>query len=291
MSPLTRRELLLAGAGLAVLAACGGSDDAENSSVKVTDPGGETDGQGSKSLNLVLASYVHVPAVDQRVTFAILNEEGTGPVKPEGPVRLTIDGQEVPAELHADGSLELPYLLVRHRFEKPGVSTARATYRGAVGEAAIQVVEPAKASAPLVGHPLPRVATPTVADPRVVDPICTRRPPCLLHDVSLDAALDERRPLAVLYATPARCQSRLCGPVLDNLLAHHEAFAGRVRFIHVEIFASPTGNTLAPAVKATGLTQEPFLFLVGADGIVRERIDNAFDRTEAGQALDRLVSA
>lgn len=133
--------------------------------------------------------------------------------------------------------------------------------------------------------------TPTTADTGGVDPICTRQPQCPLHEVSLDAALVEKRPLAVLFATPARCQSQLCGPVLDTLLAHHDAFADRVRFVHVEIFASRTGTTVAPATKAYDLTQEPFLFLAGADGVIRERIDNAYDRTEAKQALERLVGS
>ena len=290
MSSLTRREVLLAGAGLVALAACGSSDSDGESTEETRSKDTAAETSVAKSLNLVLASYVHVPGVDQRVAFAILNQEGTGPVKPEGPVQLSIDGTEVTPELHADGSLELPYLLVRHRFEKAGVSMARATYQGSTGKAAIQVVPPDQAQAPLVGQTLPREPTPTVADPRGVDPICTQEPICPLHGVSLDAAVEEKRPLAVLYATPARCQSRLCGPVLDNLLASHEAFSDRVRFIHVEIYASKTGNALAPPVKAAGLSQEPFLFLVGADGVIRDRIDNAFDRSEARQALEHLLS-
>ncbi|MDP9404360.1 MAG: hypothetical protein M3P85_13780 [Actinomycetota bacterium] len=293
MPSLNRREFLLAGAGLVFLAACGTSEDDEAGPIKVTEPSEEDvpEAAGPSPVNLVVASYVHVAGSDQRLTLAFLNEEGTGPVKPEGPVQITIDGEEVDSELHADGSLELPYLLVRHRFDEPGFATVNATYQGTKAKAAVEVTDPAKAKAPLVGQPLLSVPTPTAADARGVDPICTRDPMCPLHDVSLDAALAENRPLAVLLATPARCQSRLCGPVLDNLLAHRDAFADRVRFVHVEIYASRTGTELAPAVKAYGLSQEPFLFLVGADGVIRERIDNAFDRTEAGQALERLVAS
>lgn len=289
MTSLNRREFLLAGAGMVLLAACGKSDD---DAVKVSpDDDGETGASGPSPFNLVVASYVHVAGPDQRLALAFLNEEGTGPLKPDGPVKVTIDGEEAEAELHADGSLELPYLLVRHRFEKPGFVTVNATYRGTSSEAAIEVLDPAKAKAPLAGQPLPSVPTPTVSDARGVDPICTRDPVCPLHEVSLDAALAEKRPVAVLFATPARCQSRLCGPVLENLLAHHGAFADRVRFVHVEIYASRTGTELTPAMKAYGLTQEPFLFLAGGDGVIRERIDNAFDRTEAGHALERLAAS
>ena len=281
----------MAGASLVVLAACGSSTK-DDATVKVTEPSDTSPKKaGPSSFNLVVASYVHVAGAEQRITLAFLNEEGTGPVKPEGPVRITIDGEVVASELHADGSLELPYLLVHHRFEKPGVAAVKANYRGAESKAALEVSDPTKAAAPLVGQPLLSVPTPTVADARGVDPICTRDPQCPLHEVSLDTALAEKRPLALLFSTPARCQSRLCGPVLDNLLAHREAFAGRVRMIHAEIYAARTGTTLTPAMKAYGLTQEPFLFLAGADGVIRQRLDNAFDRTEAGQALERLVSS
>lgn len=290
---MNRREFLTVGAGLVLLASCGGSDDGESGTVKVTEPA-DDDGvkaTGPSPINLVVASYVHVAGADQRLALAFLDERGTAPVKPEGPVEVSIDGREVDAELHADGSLELPYLLVRHRFDKPGVATVRTAYKGVKSEAAVEVIDPAKAKAPLVGQPLLSVPTPTVADPRGVDPICTRNPACPLHEVSLDAALAEKRSLAVSFSTPARCQSRLCGPVLDNLLAHNEVFADRVRFVHVEIYASRSGNALSPAMKAYGLTQEPFLFLAGPDGVVRERIDNAYDRTEARQALERLVAS
>lgn len=292
MTALSRREFLLAGAGAVLLAACGNSEDDEPAAVQVTEPD-EKDGTkvGPAAVNLVVASYVHVAGAEQRLALAFLNEEGTGPVKPEGPVKIDIDGQAVESELHADGSLELPYLLVRHTFDKPGFATVNAEFKGIRSKAALEVVDPAKAGAPLPGQPLMSVPTPTTTDARGVDPICTRQPQCPLHEVSLDAALAEKRPLAVLFATPARCQSQLCGPVLDNLLAHHDAFGARARFVHVEIFASRTGTTVAPATKAYGLTQEPFLFLAGADGVIRERIDNAYDRTEAKQALERLVSS
>jgi hypothetical protein len=180
---------------------------------------------------------------------------------------------------------------VRHRFAKPGFATVGASYEDRTAEAALQVVDPATTMVPFPGKPMIPTPTPTVADARGVNPICTRQPACPLHDVSLDAALAERRPVAVLFATPALCQSRLCGPVLENLLAHRDAFADRVRFVHVEIFKALDRNApTTEAVQAYHLEQEPFLFLAGADGVVRERLDNAYDRVEARQALERLVA-
>ena len=283
MSPMSRREFLLAGAGLALAAACGGGDG-EGGSAAAPSTSGKP-----KAFNLVIASFVHVAAMDERVTVAFLNADASGPLPIDGPVELSIDGKQVEAEVHTDG-VPLPYLLVRHRFGAPGVVMVEATYKGDTGTAPLQVVDRSAAKLPIQGTPMLSVPSPTAADALGVDPICTREPACPLHDVSLDAALAEKRPTAVLFSTPARCQSRLCGPVLDTVLEQREAYGDRVRFVHVEIYAARSGNALSPTVKAYNLAAEPILYLAGADGVVRERLDNAFDRVELKAALDRLVA-
>ena len=287
MSPMSRREFLLAGAGLALTAACGGGDDEDGGAAKGSDPTSSTG--ASTAFSLVVASFVHVAGIDERVTVAFLNAEGTAPLAIDGPVELTIDGEPVEAEVHTDG-VPLPYLLVRHRFDTAKIAEVEATYQGDTGTAPLQVVDRGATKVPIVGTPMISAPSPTPAATLGVDPICTRDPACPLHDVSLDAALPEKRPMAVLFSTPARCQSRICGPVLDTLLEQREAYGDRVRFLHVEIYAARTGNALAPTVKAYNLEAEPILFLAGADGVVRERLDNAFDRVELRSALDRLVS-
>ena len=281
-----RRSFLLATAGLAVAAACNrpGNDKPD---IEVDDTGDD----GDAPISLVVPSYVHVTGIDQRVTLAII--QGEEPVRLDASLDVTFEtpgGKELRAkgEVHDDG-IDLPYLLVHRRFDTPGPHVARVRYRGRDRTAAVLVEDPAKVQVPIPGKPLIVTPTPTVADNRGVSPICTRDPICPLHDVSLDAALAEKRPLAVLFATPALCQSRLCGPVLENLLSQHGAFGSRVRFLHVEIYTDMSGKTLAPAVQAYHLDNEPFLFLADAQGIVRDRLDNAFDRAEVRTALERLV--
>lgn len=288
MSPLSRREFLLAGAGLAGLAALGACGDDTDDTAATTGTTGATEPAGRAGFSLVVSTFTHVAGIDERLTVALLTAERTGPVSVDGPVEIAIDGEPVESTMHTDGT-PLPYFLVRHRFDAPGEVEVTATYKGETGTAGVMVSEPGKVKVPFPGTAMISAASPTPANTLGVDPVCTADPACPLHDVSLDAALAERRPLAVLFSTPALCQSRLCGPVLDTLLAQREAFADRVRFLHVEIYSDRTGKTLAPTVKAYNLAAEPVLFLAGGDGIVRERLDNAFDRVEARAALERLV--
>ena len=86
-----------------------------------------------------------------------------------------------------------------------------------------------------------------------------------------------------MFATPALCQSRFCGPVLDNLVAVHQPFASKVTFIHCEIYTDLSGQTSTAPVLAYHLEHEPMLLLAGPDGVVRERIDDASDSNRASR--------
>jgi len=123
-----------------------------------------------------------------------------------------------------------------------------------------------------------------------VKPICTRRPQCPLHEVSLADVIGTGTPVAVMFATPALCQSMYCGPVLDELLAVRSRYEDRITFVHVEIYASTTGATLAPTVAAWGIESEPWLYTVDGTGTIVGRLDGAFGREEIVAQLDDLAA-
>jgi hypothetical protein len=158
------------------------------------------------------------------------------------------------------------------------------------GNASLAFQVQPSAKAPIAGQPAPRAASPTVADPLGIDPICTRNPPCPLHDVSLAAAIGAGKPVAVMLATPALCQSRYCGPVLDDLLTLTDQYKDRITFVHVEIYTNLSGNETTPTVQAWGIETEPWLFGVDATGDVVSRLDGAFGHDEQQQLLQRLVT-
>ena len=200
-----------------------------------------------------------------------------GPEKgPLGPVLKTV--------IHTQGNAP-NYALTSHRFDTPGTYNIEATYRTRRVTLPVEVIDPSASATPVVGAKLIRTPTPTVAAPIGVNPVCTAQPPCPFHAVSLDAALDAHKPIVLLFATPALCQSRFCGPVLDNLVAVHQAYADRVTFIHCEIYTDLTGQKGVPAVDKFGLQHEPMLYMADEAGVIKVRIDNLFDRAEARDAL------
>ncbi|HWW52994.1 MAG TPA: hypothetical protein VNY84_04465, partial [Acidimicrobiales bacterium] len=250
---------------------------------------------GSGPFAVLPNSFDFFAGVNQRVAFALATNNGD-PIHPTSPVTVQIGpldgalGAAQPTVLHNQG-LANPYLLTYNHFEAPGMYQLVVSYQGKQANLPIQVIRPQDTKVPLAGSPMVSLPTATLAKPLGVDPVCTDQPPCPFHDVSLDVALSQHKMVALMFATPALCQSKFCGPTLDNLVAVHQPFADKVTFIHCEIYTDLTGTTSTPPVLAYHLEHEPMLLLAGADGAVHERIDNAFDRLEATDALNRLTAA
>ncbi|GAC1518252.1 MAG: hypothetical protein NVS1B12_10760 [Acidimicrobiales bacterium] len=242
-------------------------------------------------LVLIPNDWEFLSGSDYRLSVLIASSAHNGaPLPLTAPVTLRVGpekgalGPELKTVIHTQGSAP-NYALTSHRFDAPGTYNIEATYRTRRVMLPVQVIEPSASSTPVVGAKMIRTPTPTVTAPLGVNPVCTAQPPCPFHAVSLDAALDAHKPIALLFATPALCQSRFCGPVLDNLVAVHQAYADRVTFIHCEIYTDLTGQKGVAAVDKFGLQHEPMLYMADESGVIKVRIDNLFDRAEARDAL------
>jgi hypothetical protein len=286
-SNLSRRQFLTASAGLVVVAACG-KDKKADVSVKRREE--------SKTLSIVLGvdpNAAAIAGIEQRVPFMVFQGETPTVEHPaEVGFGVGVDGAFGPgiaAEPHKDGIEQRPYYVVRHTFAAAGTYRLGVNIAGGSAQTALTAVDPASVKEPVPGRPMVAVKTPTFADPMGVNPICTRSPACPWHEVSLDTALQEKRPVAFYVGTPARCVTKTCGPVLDILVGEKAAFESKIRFVHLEVYKTLTGQETIPALGELELESEPWLFLIGADGAVRERFAGPIDRQEARQALTRLA--
>lgn len=139
---------------------------------------------------------------------------------------------------------------------------------------------------PAVGEPAPRTDHPVAGavgiDPVTIDSRAGNGEPIPdpeLHTTTIAAALAARRPLTVVIATPAFCESRMCGPVTDAVAAVATRHRDRMDFVHLEVFAEAGEQRLNPwtaewIARPGAGGNEPWVFVVDADGIIRHRFDN-----------------
>jgi hypothetical protein len=117
--------------------------------------------------------------------------------------------------------------------------------------------------------------------------------------MTVTQALAAHKPFVVVFATPAFCQSRLCGPELDNVKAIQPDFAGRVNFIHIEpydldqsgslVTAPDGGPKTAQSTIDWNLLSEPWVFIVGADGKISDRFEGSASPDELRQAIQAAL--
>jgi hypothetical protein len=112
--------------------------------------------------------------------------------------------------------------------------------------------------------------------------------------VSVADAVAGRRPFVVIFATPAFCRSRICGPVLDLVLGLEPEYRGRLEFIHIEPYdlglARQGRFQLGPAAQQWGLPSEPWVFLVDKDGQVAAKLEGIFGPGELAAVLSKVLS-
>jgi hypothetical protein len=130
---------------------------------------------------------------------------------------------------------------------------------------------------PAVGEKPPPLSTDTVAKAGSLELVDTRIPPARqLHDTDFKDVIG-KRPVALVFATPQLCQSRVCGPVVDIALQLQAKYGDQMAFIHQEVYVdNQVDKGLRPALKAFNLPTEPWLFTFDADGRVAARLEGSF---------------
>jgi hypothetical protein len=106
-----------------------------------------------------------------------------------------------------------------------------------------------------------------------------------MHEDDLADVLG-RDPVVLVFATPALCKSRVCGPTADVAEQVKSEYGDEASFIHQEIY---TGNQiemgLRPQVRAYNLPTEPWVFVIDENGRITESIEGA----ASPEALEKAV--
>ena len=152
---------------------------------------------------------------------------------------------------------------------------------------------------PTVGEAAPATQNLTVstpgAPPEAIDSRASANAPVPdadLHQTTVAQALAEKRPVLLVVSTPTYCVSLFCGPVTDMIGELAKQYADRARFIHIEVWKDFKAQQINDAAKewiARGADiNEPWVFLIGADGKVSARWDNIATRSELEAELGKL---
>lgn len=300
---LSRREFLVAAGLVPAVAACGSAGS------ESVDP--------PQLVHLFSSDYVIAAGRPQRIPFAVVDngslelgdreELAVTVFKDEQIIdTLTVAGRLVEHDHRADVDPDhqhadlLRYFSLRTTLPDPGIYDLEVDFGSAGrGRLPIQSFDPSEVEVALAGDAMPMVSTPTFERPDGIDPICTRTPDmCPFHVLDTADVIGSGRPLALLVATPALCQTAYCGPVVETMIGAAPDYP-EIDFIHLEFWANAAevgGNyedpalELAAPVAELGLTFEPSLFLVDGAGKLVDRIDNIFDLDEFRSGLDALVA-
>lgn len=137
-----------------------------------------------------------------------------------------------------------------------------------------------------------------------------------MYQISLDEALKNGKPTALLFATPAYCKTATCGPSLDVMQGLQKQYGADVNFIHAEVYKYPFDQSvqaqeqavvkaqqenrpltaeeaatgLSDAMHAWNLTTEPWLFLIDRQGMIAGRYEGGITKEEIGPALEKMIA-
>ena len=232
--------------------------------------------------------YIYAP------TAVYLASSPTAPAK--GPFLAPADKLNIPVryrsqEYDGPGGLQAIYwseLPVPRSgvFDLLALSRAGTKLIGATGSFAAALSTPI----PGVGQRPPAITTGTLGSVHGdIGLLTTRMPPEQMHSVSFNQLLG-KRPIALLFSTPELCTSRVCGPVTDVMVYLQREFSSRITFIHQEIYVgNDPKKGLRPQLAAFHLQTEPWLFTITRHGVIAARLEGAFGRSEARQALQAAL--
>jgi hypothetical protein len=320
-----RRNLILIAALSAlagIVGGCGGSDDDSSrpapAATEFPSAKGKTIGDllhqsGARPTNLVIAPAAQTFVIgENRYPFGVFTrgneqvsdadvalyfaKDGKGPVI--GPLPAQVTSLETKPAYRARGGgpeeAQTVYVVPKVDFDRGGSYLAIAMLKGEEGLEVSRVPSPVVGrfpQVPEVGEKAPLIHTPTAGDVGGdLAQIDTRVPPDQMHAVDYADAFGQK-PIVLVFATPALCQSRVCGPVVDVSQQVADAQKDKAEFIHMEVYKeNDPGKGLRPQMLAYNLPTEPWAFFIDRDGIVRERFEGAFGVSELERALASITT-
>jgi hypothetical protein len=238
---------------------------------------------------------------EQRMLFALIDPDTSEFLaSPDRPATVTIrDENGSPLETYP---MEFLWTIpdVRGLYVAHVDIPEAATYQATIDAEGLPTAGPAGFAAfddpPLIeaGEEAPASETRTSADfPDLSVITSDPEPDPAMYESSIGDAVTSGSASVIVFATPAFCASRACGPLLDQVKALRPQYQD-VEFVHVEIYEdlqveSVEELTAVPATGEWGLPSEPWVFVVDSAGVVSAAFEGAASDEELTAAIDAVA--
>ena len=293
------------------LAGCGGdgSDsvegDASTQSLSLQE---RLDDQPGEDVGLILGTSDFAVG-ENRVSFLVVGNDGGVVATPTAKVYLAraLDGQPQSVaearllKLDPHGSGEHPQqhaepdtealFVTRLKFPEPGRYWAVVDLPNESTQGLISFDVKEASAAPSVGAKAIPSDNPTLDDAPAKEITTSKPPDTELLKSSIKDAMAANVPFVAVFATPAYCTSRTCGPTVEIVdEVRRRVSPTKTRFIHVEVYEDndPTKG-VNQFMTEWGLPSEPWIFVVDSKGVIQERFEGSASVEELEAAVRELT--
>ena len=254
-------------------------------------------GGGSGNLAIVGSSPSTIGVGAQRLVMAEVDPATSAFVGgPDEEITVTFTGpsdaaQTVPAQWVWSIEGVRGFLIARPEFGEPGAWTAAITSPRGTTDPTSFTVNTA-IPIPEVGERVPESQTRVSADFELKAITTDPDPDPAFYETTVADAVSNGTPSLIVFATPAYCQTAVCGPTMEIVKEVVEAHPD-LDVVHVEIFENVDSEGAGPLIEVDaviewGLPSEPWIYVVDADGVASARFEGAVSPDELGAALDEL---
>ncbi len=143
---------------------------------------------------------------------------------------------------------------------------------------------------PPVGSKAIASDNPTLANASAAQITTASPPDSGLLRYSIADSIEAHVPFVAVFATPKYCQSRTCGPTVEVVDRVRRRIGPSVRFIHIEIYQDNDPQKGPNRwVGEWKLPTEPWVFLVGGDGVIKAKFEGSVDVGELEAAVRKYL--
>jgi len=117
-----------------------------------------------------------------------------------------------------------------------------------------------------------------------------------LYSLTISDAIKTAKPLLIVFASPAYCITKTCGPQVDVLKILKSKYKDKMNFIHIDVYNNPDqikGNleqaNISQVVLDWGLPSEPWTFLINSEGIIVGKYEGFADEHELEKSIELII--